>query len=137
MKRVLIFMLTIGIFLNSCSEKEIDPSELVGLWQLSEVLADPGDGSGTFQPVDGKERIIQFFIDGSFKTPGTFCQTDIRLFEESTGVYDTTRNVLIIDDCIFNEVQIEYSYELNDLGELIIYFPCIEPCANKYIKISN
>lgn len=99
---------------------------------MSEVLNDPGDGSGTFQPADS-DQSIEFFADGTFKSPGTFCTTTLALLTESTGTYDKARSVLIVDDCFLNEVQIEYPYKMED-GNLIIEFMCIERCAKKYQK---
>lgn len=53
--------MSIGILI-SCSKDENDNSktaELIGQWKLIEQLADPGDGSGTFQSIDS-QKIIEF-----------------------------------------------------------------------------
>ncbi len=107
------------------------------MWQLSETLMDPGDGSGTFQPIDSDYK-IKFFSDGNLWVDGgTFCTATLILYDKFNGEYDTTKNVLTPYDCKFNGKQIEYSYELNEKNELIVYLPCIEPCANKFVKISS
>ena len=57
------FFLTMSILimtLISCNKTdEIDiSSAVVGTWKLTEVLADPGDGSGTFYTVSSNKNLI-------------------------------------------------------------------------------
>ncbi|MGB5943589.1 MAG: hypothetical protein WBG71_11970 [Leeuwenhoekiella sp.] len=57
----LYFLLTFVFF--SCSENESQlqqtgaGSPLFGKWHLSQQLSDPGDGSGTFQPIDSDKTL--------------------------------------------------------------------------------
>ena len=53
--RYLILFFAIGASLQACTEEETD--DLRNKWKLIEVLADPGDGSGTFQPVESDKTI--------------------------------------------------------------------------------
>ncbi|NNJ37670.1 MAG: hypothetical protein HKP23_00325, partial [Flavobacteriaceae bacterium] len=58
MKKLLLFFLLLSLACTS-DDPEI---EILGEWQLVEVLADPGDGSGKFKSVDSNKRIT-FFED--------------------------------------------------------------------------
>ncbi|MFT4735967.1 MAG: hypothetical protein ACI8QD_001544 [Cyclobacteriaceae bacterium] len=114
------------ILLSSCNEEVAVPM-LIGEWALTEVLADPGDGSGTFQPVSS-EQVISFRNDSTFTSVELLCNT----VEPSTPQIGTfTASQLQISDCNF-----ELSYEISE-GYLFIYLPCIEPCAHKYFKINK
>lgn len=71
-------MKTIYLFLSACCclvlgactapEPTTQNNGIMGKWRLVEELGDPGDGSGTFQPVaKGAERILVFERGGSFR----------------------------------------------------------------------
>jgi hypothetical protein len=45
------------------SPADLDTKEITGKWQLTESLADPGDGSGTWQTVENG-RTLEFDEDG-------------------------------------------------------------------------
>jgi hypothetical protein len=131
---ILIFSFLV---LLSCEDKQIEPTNFQGNWKLSEVLADPGDGSGTFQPVDNDDTIL-LFENLTFTTNFNLC-SQMSQSQAKSGEYDTTNMVFIVDDCnLSNGSKTKYSFELNDLNQLILYYPmCIEPCASKFIKISE
>lgn len=137
MKKYLFLIIGLTLFVSACEESNLNSGELIGVWQLSEVLADPGDGSGTFQPTTDDIK-ISFFTEGNlFVEPGIFYCTGLILYDNFNGKYDTTTSVLIPFDCKFGDNQAEYDYELNADNELIVYLPCIEPCANKFVKVSD
>ena len=52
MKKILL-LLSFFIILSACTDGDDDTvvteSEIVGNWELVAILADPGDGSGTYQ----------------------------------------------------------------------------------------
>lgn len=53
MKRAVLFLVLSVALLVSCSKSDetcADKTVLTGTWKLVETLADPGDGSGTWQP---------------------------------------------------------------------------------------
>ena len=71
MKKQVFLFLALG-FLYSC-DKDDDKSTdkgLIGNWKLIEVLADPGDGSGTFAVVESN-KIITFQQNGIITSNGT------------------------------------------------------------------
>ncbi|MEP1096105.1 MAG: hypothetical protein ABJG78_13405 [Cyclobacteriaceae bacterium] len=133
----LFLILGIMAIVSSCEEDSVDPSELLGTWKLSEVLADPGDGSGIFQPTKENYKIT-FLPDGKlWMDQGLFCTASLKLFTGSNGSYDTAKSVIVSHECATDEFTPEYDYELNAANELIVHLPCIEPCANKFIKIAD
>ncbi|MEP5611003.1 MAG: hypothetical protein ABJP45_02075, partial [Cyclobacteriaceae bacterium] len=137
MKKSILILAGLITIVSSCDEDTVDPSSLLGTWKLSEVLADPGDGSGTFQPTDDNYTMT-FLSEGRlWMDQGLFCTPSLKLFHQGNGSYDTSRNVITSEECATVDTTPEYSYELNSSDELIVYLPCIEPCANKFIKITD
>ncbi len=143
MKQYLIIIVILVAVFPSCDEKSvasednISPTDLVGVWQLSETLMDPGDGSGVFQAVTSNKK-IRFFSDGNlWMDQDLFCAASLKHFHKSNGTYDISRSVILSEECATDENIPEYNYELNDRNELIVYLSCIEPCAHKFIKIDS
>ncbi len=73
MKKYILVLAIIRVLL-SCSNDEQNNSEvqLLGNWTLIEVLADPGDGSGTFEPIQSN-KTIEFRADGIVTTNSSLC----------------------------------------------------------------
>ena len=130
MRSYATFLVLTGMFL-ACEDASIDSDSLVGTWALTEVLADPGDGSGTFQPVES-DQTITISDDFSFSANYNLCHFNSD--EVSVGTIDTTAMILNVENCQVNNIAIDYRYEVNESNELIVYLPCIEPCANKFVK---
>lgn len=128
MKQVILFLLV----LSSCSQNsEIDSTVLVGRWKLIERLVDPGDGSGTYQPVSGNSY-IDFFADGTFTANTPMCPIDQANNQPSSGTYDSVSLILSFNNCSSFVI----SYEISG-NNLILHPPCFEDCGSKYIKISS
>lgn len=123
-------LLCIILLISSCDSPD-KPADIVGTWKLAEVLADPGDGSGTFQPVNS-EKAITFNPDNTFESSGTLCIPEIEPVSATMGTYDTDA-MTISPNCGFQQTA-PLRYEMSSNG-LIIYFHCIEACAQKYRKI--
>ena len=142
MKNTLIALLLLG-FLLSCSNGEdanlevegTPDNDLTGKWQLKEQLMDPGDGSGTFRPVES-DHIINFFDDGTFKSSKSFCQLNNDTDSGTTGTVDADKKVLAPEGCQNDESlpRFELSYDLKQ-SDLIINLSCIEPCALKFKRV--
>ena len=127
MKKIFL-IITIALLIVSCNKKK-EKGE-VSSWRLVEQLFDPGDGSGEFEPVDS-DKTITFFEDGIIKSNGELCSMEAGITEEgSTGNYISESNT-ITANCSGNDFS--YSYEMNG-DELIVSFPCIEPCRHKFKK---
>jgi hypothetical protein len=131
MKR-LTLLLAIMIAFMSCSNNNNNSEiEIVGEWKLIETLADPGDGSGTFQPINS-DKIIEFFNDETFTSNGTLCQMSDET-TTTTGTYSETESEIFPTDCINPELSL--SFEITNSRLIISYF-CIEPCKEKYVKVN-
>ena len=126
MMKVAIFSLAIVLTLMSCNKKDIE-SEIVGKYQLIEILADPGDGSGVFEAVSS-QKTIEFKSSGDVESNGDICSMTL----EATGIYEGTYSVadttIYPDSCTFD---LKFSVTNN---QVIIYYPCIEACQAKYKK---
>lgn len=123
-------MFTLLVLLFSChkNEEELAPASLAGTWKLTEVLADPGDGSGTFQPVSSNKKIV-FINNNKVTSNGAICDMSIESnFATTTTYSESTRTI----DCQNRPVQ----YELNGNTLILSYF-CIEGCQAKYTKENN
>ena len=130
MKKFIVLSMTVVFFLF-CSKKEKDETQLVNEWRLIEVLADPGDGSGQYEPVNS-DKSIQFFSDGTVQSNQSLCGFDPNY--AGTGIYDTTEGVIIPDDCFDPLLRISFRLEG---ANLILHHPCIEECGEKYVRVSN
>ncbi|GAA4278767.1 hypothetical protein GCM10022259_34920 [Aquimarina mytili] len=119
---------------TSCSDDDDTiniSTDIVGKWLLVEQLVDPGDGSGTFQPVDS-DFTLEFFNNGTIvSTNGSLCDVFTSSNDTSSGTFsleNTTLNIGCEDDVI------TIFFEKNE-AELILNFICIEACAQKFRKL--
>lgn len=136
MKKIILIIAVAASMLNSCTQEFIegttDPN-LLGTWQLTEVLADPGDGSGTFQPVDSDAELT-FDADGTFTSNNALCNFSAQSGSSMSGTYSVDDKILQSDDCASTNWQVSYSVEGKTL---VLTFLCIEPCAQKYTRVSK
>jgi len=116
--------------------RQTGPFDAAGSWQLKEVLADPGDGSGTFNPVQS-ERILLILGNGTFFSNQNLCAGPLDYSKSTQGTVDIENKFIIPDNCSLGEdqpFQINYSV-IGD--ELILSYLCIEPCAEKYARVTD
>lgn len=143
MKKIFIVVCII-ITSFSCKKTEviqptIPDSNIVSCWELIEVYVDPGDGSGTYNPVVSEKQLI-FQKNGIIKSNYMFCGVgDISyLKKDSYAKYDDTKRTITYDTCLSKKVDPEtlnYTY-LNDSILEVKHF-CIEGCGEKYLKIKQ
>ena len=126
---LLIISLT-SIALSSCTKDNASLSSSYVKWQLIEQLADPGDGSGIFEPVTS-QKILRLYSSGNFTSNGPMCTMSTSDQQNSSGTF--TNDELFPENCI-NYGMSQISYQISD-DTLIINYPCIEACAQKYLKI--
>ena len=131
---MIIKNLTLAMFIStviSCSKTEdITSSNLLkGTWKLTEVLADPGDGSGTFNSVNSTKNLI-FSNSGNLSSNGAICDMSIETNLSSTGTYSEVNSTINSTNCPNNTIK----YELNG-NTLILIYPCIEACKAKYTRV--
>ena len=110
--------------MSSCSQDET--TQLIGKWKLIERLLDPGDGSGTFQPVNSN-KIIEFHSDSTITSNGEICTYGMESDSTTTGTYS------LVDFTISSSNCTNLSFELNG-NDLIINYGCIEWCKAKFLK---
>ena len=131
MKTFYLLISIVLITLTSCSKKENQATSnvLVGSWKLTDVLLDPGNGSGTFVPVSSNKTLI-FNTNGNLTSNGNICDLSIESNTSSTGTYSESNSTINSASCQNTSILCEV------IGTtLILNYPCIEPCKAKYIKV--
>jgi hypothetical protein len=131
MKKILFTLFTAGILFSCNNDDDSNTNvKLTGNWKLIEVLADPGDGSGTFSSVES-EKIITFENGGIITSNGNLCDMSISSNSQTSGTYSNSELTFNSSEC--NNPDYSYTFEQNG-NILIINYPCIEPCQAKYQK---
>lgn len=130
MKIILLFS-SILLFLTTCINDADSDTDLVGDWRLTEVLADPGNGSGTFRSVDSN-KIITFNNDGTISSNGNLCNISTISNNPTSGTYSLEESTL--NSTICNDPDFNFPFEKEGKTLTITYF-CIEACAAKFRKI--
>ena len=128
MKKSILFLLGIALLL-SCSNDDQNNSELIGNWKLIEILADPGDGSGTFQAVEST-KTIEFKNNGTVITNSSLCDpySEEIILSGSYNLNDKT----ITTNCENSNIGIIY-FELEN-QHLILNFLSNEGYSQKFQK---
>lgn len=131
------YVFVVLFLLSNCNkdkDEEHNDGEvnLIGSWTYIEVLQDPGDGSGTFQPVTS-DKTVTFISDGTLVSNGNICDMSIESNQSSSATYDETAMTFTSTACT-NQSPLSYSYEI--VGqELILKYPCFEACQAKFDKV--
>jgi hypothetical protein len=130
MKKSILLLLLLNLLI-SCNknDQELTPASLIGTWKLTEMLQDPGDGSGTFQPVNSSKKIV-FINSDQVTSNGILCDMSINSDTFTTGSYSETTKTINPSDC----QNLTINFELN-ANSLILSYRCIEGCRAKYIKV--
>ena len=138
MKNCILILIAV-LFFNCSSDDDksiIENKELLGKWKGIELLADPGDGSGTFQPV-AYNRTIEFFNDGKVIANGTLCFMSSES-TPSSGTFtlisesEFSEGEIIPNDC--NSDFYKISFKIED-SNLVLWYPCIKGCGEKFEKV--
>ncbi len=135
MKKIAMLIL-VALAVTACQydqDDRLDLSVLEGTWHLTEVLFDPGDGSGEFRQIDSK-RQMTLTPENTYTANYDVCQA-IEEGENFTGSFDRIDAQEFLIPCagsLLNSVQ----GRLED-GFLVLYYPCDEPCAYRFRKISD
>lgn len=110
---------------------ESDPkSELIGSWKMIEVLADPGDGSGTFVSVES-DKLLTFEANGVISSNGSMCDMSTHTDSPTVGTYSATEQKFNSADC--TNADFDYNFEVSG-NILLVTYPCIESCKAKFQK---
>lgn len=124
------FILILILSMSSCTKDNDNEALLVGEWQLVEVLMDPGDGSGTFQPMESNVK-ISFYSDNIVKSNASFCQMGVATGLPSTATYSTEEAKIFVNCDGFEFLYFEFEGDYLIMGN----YMCIEQCSQKYRKI--
>ncbi|MFK8044736.1 MAG: hypothetical protein AB8B72_04535 [Crocinitomicaceae bacterium] len=125
--KTIFFSLAILATLVSCNKEDIE-SQIIGKYELVELLLDPGDGSGVFESTS-ISKTLELKSNGDFVSTGDICSVADSNSFTYEGTYSVADTTIYADSCNFD---LTFSFN-ND--ELIIYYPCIEACKAKYRKI--
>lgn len=117
--------------LLSCKKENNDNHIIVGTWKLSEILSDPGDGNGTYIPVES-DKTITFNTNGELYSNGDLCSLLPDTKKSTKGTYSLDSFTFTSQDC--NHSNLEYNFVIED-NHLTIIYPCIETCRAKFLKI--
>jgi hypothetical protein len=142
MRKGAAILFSMAFSLNCSNDKDVNKSseipKLEGPWKLVEQLVDPGDGSGEFAPVTSN-KTIEFFQNGTYMVNGSLCTIDADTGPVTTGTYVvgeelndfSFENYLDPENCDFEGYKVHI---VLDSSFLILSYPCIEGCAQKFIK---
>lgn len=132
MKTKILLLITVAL-LSSCSNDEKSNSEtrLTGKWKLIEVLADPGNGSGTFKSVESNTT-IEFKNNGIIETNTSLCNPYSDEMIDS-GTYNLS-NKTITTNCQNPNIA-TINFELQD-QHLVLNFISNEGYSQKFKKIN-
>ncbi|MEE9361537.1 MAG: hypothetical protein V3U92_02965 [Cellulophaga sp.] len=131
MKKGIILAILIGI-INACTKdnkENTSNDEFFGKWKLVAQLVDPGDGSGTFQDITSN-KIIEFKANKTILSNRDICHM-LSTKDSTTHATYNNKHEIISSSCsnqIWNP-----SFLLKD-NDLIISYPCIEACKEKYTR---
>lgn len=130
MKKISIYLLLTLVLISRNSDDDAGNDNVIGKWKLIGQWVDPGDGSGVFQPVFSN-LTLHFLQTGNVTaTNGSFCSIYTQPEGSGSGTFSLDTNT-IETECTNGKITI--SFEIKD-GNLILYFPCIEGCAQKYSR---
>lgn len=131
MKTIKLLISLVFLTLISCDNTDADDTAnaLVGTWKYTEMLADPGNGSGTFILVTS-DKTITFDALGNVTSNGSLCDMSTASNNSSSGTYDLTTNTINSNSCPNSNIIYEFSGT-----SLILNYPCIEPCKAKFVKV--
>ena len=128
MKNRIIVTTILALLMLACADNS--GNELTGKWVLAEMLQDPGDGSGVFEPV-----ISNVYLDiranEELAFTGIICS-----FSESDHV-ERLANYSLQDSsisamCTNGDVRFLFAHSQDELILSATY--CREPCRAKFIR---
>lgn len=124
-----LLILSILLVSNFSSCKKDKNTTIVNKWKLIEQYSDPGDGSGDFNPVESN-KTIEFLDNGTVVSNGSLCIMSYDVDGQTTATYNDS--TIITNNCDYENFTIYYQLKDNNL---ILWYPCIEGCAQKYQQI--
>lgn len=122
-----LLLLMAVIITAGCSSQntKVASPTLVGKWQLTETLSDPGDGSGKWMPAEkDSKQLVEFGKDGSVSGNAM----------PETSHYTITDSIHLALTQQGNTAPITYRYKVAQ-NTLTLNPPCREACGMRYIRV--
>lgn len=117
----------------ACSKKEETPNgttpQLQSSWIMKAYYMDPGDGSGSFTPVNSS-KYIKFYTNGTLSSNGDLCSMDSSAANPTSGTFSAADSTFVSSGCAVSTWSIQYSIDGDTLD---VYYPCIEACVARYV----
>lgn len=130
MKKNIIFLMLICLFVSCNSDdQEKSATGLIGTWKLTEISADPGDGSGTFKAVQSN-KTIEFKSNGRIVTNTSLCDPYSDEIK-SSGSFSLANNS-ITTNCQNPNIATIYFELKNDY--LLLHYLSNEGYSQKFIR---
>ena len=122
-KLALILLCITACFSISCKKQSNRENNIYGKWKLTEILADPGDGSGKYMPVKGAAKYV--VLEESGKILG-------EAFPEATSfrIVDSIHLEITFKD---RKEPVGFGFKLSG-NMLTINPPCFEACGNRFVR---
>lgn len=129
MVRIIISFVLLTSLASCFTEPVFKGSPVAGKWELSEVLSDPGNGSGEFMEAPLK-RMLTLTIEADYESTGSMCRFNVDEKKTVRGTFNMTADsTLIFDNC----EPIQFTFE-NKNDVLILNYPCAEGCSLKFVR---
>lgn len=129
----LIVLLSIIVIFSSCKKTdEPQDTDMIGKWKMTEMLMDPGDGSGTFQSVSSN-KILEFKADGIITSNGSLCSVSAESNSPESGTWSLSDSTITSEQC-YDSLPLKIRF-IQEGSTLTISYPCIEACKAKFSKM--
>jgi hypothetical protein len=135
MKRYFSLLILLACFI-SCSKDSSPKSEspdILGAWKVTEILIDPGDGSGTFEPYP-EDWSLYFNTDGYIGTEFSLCDPTFHAPQGTSYgfLYIADENRIVTNGCHGESFTLTYRLD----GEnLILHYPGDVTREYKFVRI--
>ncbi|WP_353719799.1 hypothetical protein [Dyadobacter sp. 676] len=129
----------------ACKNETADPADdnakrafkennaLIGKWKITEYLGDPGDGSGTYHPVEATmAHTIEFKENGEFVEEKGQGQSSVPMFNAYKILDDKRLEMIPIDKKAPSHI---WFYSDLSASKVTISYGCIEACSGKYVAV--
>ena len=123
MKKVFIWAVVVCSVTACKKSLRLYNSSIVGNWKLSEYLADPGDGSGTWQPADPSHP---GYLE--FKADGTLIMSPYNIYNSDHYQVTSDSTMIFLRGSESFHMWYHFSETLLTLNPL-----CYEACGERYI----
>lgn len=116
--------------ISSCDKESLNKNtDLLGKWNLTETLADPGNGSGKWRAVSKNEPVSDVEFKESGELQGSYFDGYIRYKLKDSVTFTVIKKDKSEQNYRFNIKGNELS--ISPAGPLV----CFEACGSRFVKI--